>query len=306
MLEELLGRYFTNGVFRNNTNSLVGSWLGTNLSPADLQAARMSEDMAIRADERAYQYDIRGLKESPLAQIEGYEEAGLNPALMYGSTSPTYAQGQGSVPEVRNTGNGLADLIAPLLQVAQIKSIIDERRSNIDLNESRKNLVDNQATGVGLQNTITKESLDSLIDMNRKQPQLLDAKINALIEEAQSEDEKQKLYVLQQTRQQLDNKQFERMMDLVYQAQELNNQILSSESQYRSKILDATLRQINEKIAYMTAQIEYTDEAKKYLKDKSWQQVLGGIINDILHSRTPRVSEGVISTEYDNALDNTD
>ena len=55
MLEELLGRYFTNGVFRNNTNSLVGSWLGTNLSPADLQAARMSEDMAIRADERAMQ-----------------------------------------------------------------------------------------------------------------------------------------------------------------------------------------------------------------------------------------------------------
>lgn len=286
-------KFFSRASNDVNLGELVGSWFGNNLSPSDIQAANMNEEMAIRADERAFQNDIRAAREIPTAQVEGYQAAGLNPALMYQGAMSVPAQ-QGTAPQVENSSpQGLGSILAPLMQMAQIKSIIDERRSNVEVNKQRADLISKQSEGQGYQNEVTRESIDALIAMNNKQPELLDQKIKALSEQAESEDEKQKLMVLQQVRQQLDNDQFARMMDLVYQAQQYENNILSATSEYQAKIYDAQLREINKRIAKMTQDIEFSKEAQKYLGDKTWQQVLGGFLHELFPEVNPDETDDI-------------
>ena len=69
--------------------------------------------------ELEYQNALRMYREGPQAQIEGYENAGLNPALMYGSQSTpapvSTVQGNGA-------GGNLADLLALVALPSQIQA----------------------------------------------------------------------------------------------------------------------------------------------------------------------------------------
>lgn len=153
--EDLLGK----GAFGSWLNKLTGA--GTTAAEDATMRYNSAEAAASRnfqsaeADKaRQWQEDFYQQYESPAAKIRQYEEAGLNPALIYGGASGATSVPSASVPSGASASVGMPDsaassLLQFILQASSLKSQINKNNAEAD-NASAD--AENKRADTGLKN----------------------------------------------------------------------------------------------------------------------------------------------------------
>lgn len=112
---------------KEGRRSMLARYTGAELTGAEREANRFSANQA--AIERDWQEKMYNQYESPAAMMRQYQEAGLNPALMYGgagSPSPSFSGGSpGSV-----SPSGMLDPISAILDLARSRAEIDNIKAD--------------------------------------------------------------------------------------------------------------------------------------------------------------------------------
>lgn len=126
--------------------SLWNKATGSDLTNAERQtmdwnAAQAQENRNFQSAEaekaRQWQEDYYQQYESPQARIRQYEEAGLNPALLYGSqvgsgNAPSTSVPAGDAASVGLPSSGAGDLLSFIGQMMSIKSMINNNNAGAD------------------------------------------------------------------------------------------------------------------------------------------------------------------------------
>ena len=126
--------------------SLWNKATGSDLTNAERQtmdwnAAQAAENRSFQSAEaekaRQWQEDYYNQYESPQARIRQYEEAGLNPALLYGSqlgsgSAPSTAVPTGDSASVGMPSSGAGDLLSFIGQMMSMKSLINKNNADAD------------------------------------------------------------------------------------------------------------------------------------------------------------------------------
>lgn len=126
--------------------SLWNKATGSDLTNAERQtmdwnAAQAQENRNFQSAEaekaRQWQEDYYRQYESPQARIRQYEEAGLNPALLYGSqlgsgNAPATSVPSGDSASVGLPSSGAGDLLSFIGQMMSIKSLINKNNADAD------------------------------------------------------------------------------------------------------------------------------------------------------------------------------
>lgn len=127
-------------------SSLWNKATGSDLTNAERQTmdwnaqqaeANRSFQSAEAEKARQWQEDYYQQYESPQARIRQYEEAGLNPALLYGSqlgsgNAPSTSVPAGDVASVGLPSSGAGDLLSFIGQMMSIKSLINKNNADAD------------------------------------------------------------------------------------------------------------------------------------------------------------------------------
>lgn len=135
--------------FQKLAKSLFGGYFGTNLTGAQEQANLFSASE--RAAAQDWQEQMYNKYQSPAAQIKQYQDAGINPALMYqggasfqpvGSSSGAQSVSPGS-PDLPN-GSGLLSLLRTALDASLTKRRLNQEKEL----ESRRLDIEEQRLGI--------------------------------------------------------------------------------------------------------------------------------------------------------------
>lgn len=143
--------------------SLWNKATGADLTNAERQtmdwnAAQAQENRNFQSAEaekaRQWQEDYYTQYESPQARIRQYEEAGLNPALLYGQnigsgTAPSTSVPSGASASVGLPSSGAGDLLSFIGQMMSMKSLINKNNADAD-NASAD--AENKRADTGLKN----------------------------------------------------------------------------------------------------------------------------------------------------------
>ena len=135
--------------------------IGKNMSAAELDAADISSSEAQKS--RDWNEEMYNKYESPDAIKRQYEQAGLNPALMYEGYQPSSvssSSAQGTAGTGSMVGNPLMDLLAPILQMQNMKLQMDRTKADI-------NYINKQAEGQGIDNANKQEAHDVNVEKLR-------------------------------------------------------------------------------------------------------------------------------------------
>lgn len=126
--------------------SLWNKATGSDLTSAERQtmdwnASQAAENRSFQSAEaekaRQWQEDYYNQYESPQARIRQYEDAGLNPALLYGSqlgsgSAPSTAVPSGDSASVGLPSSGAGDLLSFIGQMMSMKSLINKNNADAD------------------------------------------------------------------------------------------------------------------------------------------------------------------------------
>jgi hypothetical protein len=142
--------------FNTHIGQPVGNWFkaktGTELSNAEKQANAFNAEEAQKArDWEEAQY----LKyESPKAMMDQYQQAGLNPALMYEGYSPSPPSTDVAASSVSPHSETpiMSDMLQTVLGVMSMKQTIDKTRAEVSLLGQQKDLMKRQAEGQEIEN----------------------------------------------------------------------------------------------------------------------------------------------------------
>ena len=128
----------------NGISSLWNKVTGSDLTDAERQtmdwnAQQAQENRTFQSAEaekaRQWQEEYYNQYESPQARIRQYEEAGLNPALLYGSqlgsgSAPSTSVPSGDSASVGMPSSGAGDLLSFIGQMLSLKSIINKNNAD--------------------------------------------------------------------------------------------------------------------------------------------------------------------------------
>lgn len=127
-------------------SSLWNKATGSDLTNAERQtmdwnASQAAENRSFQSAEaekaRQWQEDYYNQYESPQARIRQYEDAGLNPALLYGQnigsgTAPSTSLPAGDSASVGLPSSGAGDLLSFIGQMMSMKSLINKNNADAD------------------------------------------------------------------------------------------------------------------------------------------------------------------------------
>lgn len=123
----------------NLTSSVIGKYFGTNMTGADIEASdrQLQNQRILNEEDYARKVEFFNNYESYPAQVRQMSEAGLNPALMYGSGASVSASGgvgAGSASMPHSTGADiLPSLVSALTGLQKIE--IDKELRNRELDQ---------------------------------------------------------------------------------------------------------------------------------------------------------------------------
>lgn len=130
---------------------------------SDTDLMKMDYEYKLTQEERAYNEELYNQYQSPAALMRQYQEAGLNPALMYTdgksigapiASSPTSAQGTGPTGEV-DPFTMMSNLISLIQGAAQTGSDVAEKSAHAKLMDTQAKQIESQTIGQNIQNRIS-------------------------------------------------------------------------------------------------------------------------------------------------------
>lgn len=175
------------------------------MKPLESLFNKYTESGATGRDVAVNDMQLQNLVESPQKTVEGYQKAGLNTALMYGS-----APSPASTPVSGTSSTGLSDLIQAFMlpmQLKQMKANVENVRSQTAVNDAQAGNIEQQTRNTRLnadflQDTfdVRKKSVELSNDLTNAQIRSiyknldrLDEEINLLIKQAATEEERKTL-----------------------------------------------------------------------------------------------------------------
>lgn len=174
---------FIGGLFQTSANKRSQNRQNDfNAAQAALNRQFQSQEAEIARDWQEQQYNQYS---SPSAMVRQYQEAGLNPALMYGqnlqgstgsSPTPSGSAASGSAP---NSGMPTGNILEAIAGFAKLKAEIDNINADTDFKRSQAGLAGSQ------------------IEVNKQSINESQARISKLLEETKNEAEKRGLIVAQ-------------------------------------------------------------------------------------------------------------
>lgn len=162
---------------KNNEIEANRPFNGLNFIMKPLQSLwnKYTESGATGRDVAVNNMQLQNLVDSPQKIVEGYQNAGLNPALMYGS-----APSPASTPVSGTTSNGLSDLLAAFslpMQLKQMKANVENVRSQTEVNEAQAGNIKEQTRNTKL----NADFLETTYDVRVRSAQLSNDMTNAQI-----------------------------------------------------------------------------------------------------------------------------
>lgn len=271
---------------------------------AELNSRLMKEQAGLNRD----QYDYEFAKESPAARVRQYQEAGLNPALMY---SNGVAGMQGSVSGVSGSSVGipnlsnLFDLSENMLnfssarekegETAPSKVEMDKLKSIIDLNKANQSVAESMPDKIKAETDATrfdthlKKSLESTtIDTAKKNLDIATESYKSLQEQVKQLKEQNKVLP---DKLQNDLKAQNTALALADWDLYYKQTYGDAEAKKRLTQLDALAQELFSRVDVnknMSTQLQ--ELANKYNTDTEYQSY----VNDILKNRGFDVSNGSV------------
>ena len=264
---------------------------GYQMSSADL--ASLYADYYSTQDERAYNEYYYNTYESPSALVQQYQEAGLNPALMYGSSatsSTNVSSGYNGASRNETEQSDFQNLMQVLQLVmtgSQIGSQVMLNKSQAHKNEADANATERATVGSDFQSSITREYLDLARDANERDYQRLSNETKEVASSIELNNWKSRLTEVQSAEVHnsisLANRQFELAKDLNQATiDRLNSEVITNTAK---RILMAnqgnllqTMAELNELQKSLTsAQTALTESSTAY------QQMQNLGLADLIH-----------------------
>lgn len=127
------------GIIWNYLTSALNSQTDASMTTGQTQRADYEYGLNQQAADNDFQRQLAMMREGPEAQVQGYQNAGLNPALLYGQMSaPTVSSSNGGTPSVGNAA-GLQEILSLFLMPGRMKqqeADIAKTNSDIQANEA--------------------------------------------------------------------------------------------------------------------------------------------------------------------------
>lgn len=155
---------------RSKVGSGVSSWLGgvtgSSLTPAEMAANEFSHNEAQLG--RQFTEDFYNQYQSPQAMVRQYQEAGLNPGLMYGSGTGSSGTVSSSAPSSVTPSSSPLALLSVIPSLAKLKAEIDDVHASAALKRDQGALARANTFLTDLTSR-TKPALDELEIQLRRQ-----------------------------------------------------------------------------------------------------------------------------------------
>lgn len=196
-------------------------------------------------------------------ETESMQDAGVNPALVYGGGNlvPTAANGaMGSAPAATAAGAGnaglpqLASLIEPLMAAVRMPLEMAKLKADIKNTEA-------QTEGIVLQNEITEGTKDAIVKVTNMEPEEKRATIDSILQKTKSEEVTTQVLGVQLLQDKLDYSQNQRMYELVFQMQKMQNEYQDFVNKHQEKQWNADYDKVCAEIS------ELYSRAKKNMSD---------------------------------------
>lgn len=294
LLDNIVGK---GGPLKNLVTSVFGKYLGTNLTGQDREANDFNERM--QEDAQQHDYDFANYQDqlarqyyqdvqSPQAQVQQYQNAGLNPALMYGrgATTPaspaTFGSSGSSGTHSVNPDSGDIGQLISLIAGVKFKGM--EALANKQLKGAQQSYYDELATNLKNQNSIFQEKWQLYQKVQNSTIANIDAdtvlkySTSALRHAEISEKEANTAFLNAQTL------------------------IANSDAKYRDQLNDALLKvrisesNLNVQQTYESESREDLNDQQWYLNEQTWDEQKG-VIRETL--RKMSAEAGISEKEFD-------
>ena len=250
-------------------NSLIAHYARTELTGAEkemnefnAEEAQKSRDFTEYMTQNKYQMETQSM-----------QSANINPALVYGGGNlvPTASNGA----QASGSFGGSGDFFAMLSTMMRMPLEMQKLEQDIAESESREKKNYIEAHGTDLNNRLTEATWDDLITRAKLSNDDLRSSIGLKIEQAETEEEKQRLTAAQTILTNLDYSQREQMFPLLMRAQELTNAYKETENHWQERRYRAELNEISAKIKNLISSAMLNDENRKYAGRMTLGQALG-------------------------------
>lgn len=209
-----LGSMNVNGLI----DSLIGYYTRNHLTGAE------NEQNAFNAEQAQVSRDFTEYmaRNKYSMETQSMEDAGVNPAMMYGSGSlvPTAANGAQASGSALSGGN-MADFLSTIVRMPLEMKALEAQIRNTD---AQTNKLDLESEGIKLQNYITDSTKDSLIKFTNMAPEERRATIDKIIQETNNEKIKEEILGVELIQAKLDYNQNVRMNELIFEMQKMQNE----------------------------------------------------------------------------------
>ena len=314
MAESMLSGVGTGENKRGSLRSLWNKWTGAGLTNAEVEenqynAMQAEADRQFQSDEAELAWQRSELsaenayaRQRELRQtaaqdtVMDYQAAGLNPAIMYGSSgvNPTSSAPQGSSPAAAgaSAGAGLPGSggLADLLNLFRIRSEIKVNQSIAEKNRADANLSEKSADLTAKQSDWYERVTSQSIAEAR-------SRIVSNIETAASESEKRSLM---QSERMLNNANADQIAALMpYYQRELDARSSQERASARASLVSAAYQQGLIDEGMISSAVRETNSRASV---NEVEHSLKSFEDDVVHNRTTPLTEGDAFTGLGNAL----
>lgn len=262
--------------FEGTFDNLADKYLEKGLTDREKEANAFSAEEA----QKSRDFTEYMARNKYAIETQSMRDAGVNPAMVYGGGNlvPTASNGA-QASSVSPTG-GLTDII-PLI-MSMVRMPLEMKKLSQDIAESKsreqKNVV--EAHGVDLQNMLTEQTWNDLVQKAGLDNDSLRSEIELKKKQAKTEEEKAKLTAAETILTKLDKSQKEELFPLLKHAQELSNAYNEVKNSYEEREIRQSLRESAARVKNLIASALLSDEQRKYAGRMTLGQALAMAIGN--------------------------
>lgn len=289
--------------FEGTFDDLTNKYLEKGLTGREKEANEFSAGEA----QKSRDWEEYMARNKYLFETEGMQNAGINPAMVYGGGNlvPTASNGA-HASSVSPTG-GLTDLIPQVMSLIRMPMEMKALQAEINKTNTDTEKTKAETEGIVLQNQITEGTKNAIIKVTNMEPEEKRATIDNILQNTKSEKVKTEVLGVQLLQDKLDYKQNQRMYDLMFEMQRMQNSYQEFVNKHQERQWNVEYRKVCAEISdlYASARKKMSDievnNAQKALMSaqEGVAQAQQGLIGAQTRTENVRASHEAVSTWKD-------